>query len=92
MGDEGPPPAPSPDGEYLAQHVRDALARDSRVGELGISVTVEPREAYLSGEVATEDRRDAIVTVARELLPGHDIRNQVTVTPLCPPDDMEMLS
>ena len=92
MGDEGPLPAPSPDREYLAQHLRDALAHDPRVAELGISVTVGPGEIHLSGEVTTEERRDAIATVSRELLPDHQIRNQVTVTPLCPPDYMETLS
>ncbi|MDQ3680784.1 MAG: BON domain-containing protein [Actinomycetota bacterium] len=92
MGDEGPSPAPPADGEYLAQHVREALARDPRVAELGISVTVEPGEVYLSGEVTTGERRHAIVTVAREVLPGHQIRDQVTVTPLGQPDDMETLS
>ncbi len=92
MDDEGPSPAASTDGENLAQHVRDALAHDPRVAELGVSVTVEPGTVYLSGHVTTEERRDAIATVAAELLAGHEIRNQITVSPLCQPDDMETLS
>ena len=45
--------------EYLAQHVRDALAEDPRVSELGISVTVAGDHVYLGGQVATNERRQA---------------------------------
>lgn len=77
--------------EYLVEHVRDALAHDPRIAELGISVTLEHGQAYLAGEVTTERRRQAIATVASELLPDHEITNQVTVTTCCGPDEVEML-
>ena len=77
--------------EYLAQQVREALVHDPRVAELGISVTVEPGRAYLAGEVTTEERREAVATVARELLPDREISNQVTVTTCCGPDEVENL-
>ena len=77
--------------EYLAQHVRDALARDPRVADLGISVTVEPGAVRLSGLVATEERRDAVAMVAGEVLGGRTVRNDVTVTTMDQPDGMEHL-
>jgi osmotically-inducible protein OsmY len=76
---------------YTAQHLWEALARDPRVAELGISVTADPGRVYLSGEVATEERRHLIATVAGELLPDHEVRNQVTVTACREPEDVENL-
>ena len=77
--------------EYLAQHVREALAQDPRVADLAITVTAEPGRVYLSGEVATEERRNTIGAVAGELLPDHDVRNQVTVTDCREPEGVENL-
>jgi len=78
--------------EYLAQRVSDALASDPRVADLGISVTVEPGAIRLWGQVATEERRDAVAVVARETLAGHEIQNEVTVNEMREPDGMEHLS
>ena len=75
--------------DYLAQHVHDAMAHDPRVADLGILVTVEPGMVRLSGEVATEERRDAVAMVAREILTGYEVRNNVTVTACDEPDRVE---
>ena len=79
------------DEEYLAQHLRDALAEDPRVSELGIVVTVVGGHVYLSGEVATAERRQAIAEVATEVLPDHQLHNDVGVTSRSQADGMEML-
>ena len=63
--------------EYLAEHVSDALAE--RLSELGIQVTISGDKAFLAGDVATADRRDAVGEIAAELLPDHDVHNHVTV-------------
>ncbi len=78
--------------DYLAQHVTDALAQDPRVADLGISVTVEPGSVRLSGQVATEERRDAAALVAQETLAGHEIHNEITVSACDDPDGVEHLS
>lgn len=77
--------------EYLAQHVREALAHDPRVAGLGISVTLEPGAVRLSGQVATEERRQTLAIVAADVLNGHEVRNEVTVTACDEPDDVENL-
>lgn len=77
--------------DYLAEHVRDALAHDARVADLGISVTVEPGTVRLSGEVATDERRDAAALVAGEILAGRQVRNEVTVSACDEPDATENL-
>ena len=73
--------AVEPDG-YLAEHVRSALAADPRVGELGITVRILGDRAFLCGDVATPERREAVATVAAGVLPAHEIHNDVTVTPV----------
>ncbi len=75
--------------EYLAQHVREALAHDPRVADLGICVTVEPGAVRLSGQVVTEERRGAVALVAQELLAGHQVHNDVTVTACEEPNHVE---
>lgn len=77
--------------EYLGEHVRNALAHDPRVADLGISVTVEPGTVRLSGEVATEERREAAAVVTREMLDGIEVRNEVTVSACDEPDATENL-
>ena len=76
---------------YLAEHIRDALARDERVGELGVEVTLTPAGVFLTGEVASPQRQDAISEVAREVAPEQDIHNQTTVMQYPEPGEEEQL-
>jgi osmotically-inducible protein OsmY len=76
---------------YLAEHIRDALARDERVGELGVEVTLTPAGVFLTGEVASEQRQDAVADVAREVAPGQEIHNQTTVMQYPEPSEVERL-
>jgi osmotically-inducible protein OsmY len=78
--------APDP---YLVERVRNALAEDPRVGELGIDVAVEGTRLVLAGEVATDERRDAVAEVALEQAPGHHVDNRVTVVALAETGEAE---
>lgn len=80
-----------PGDEYLAQRLCDALAEDPRVGELGLGVTVADGHAYVTGEVATSQRRHAVAAVAAEVLADHEVHNDVRVTSWSEADDMEVL-
>ncbi len=82
--------SPEPDS-YVCERVRRALAADPRVGELGITVRVVGRRAFVSGSVATPERRQAISTVVTEVLPAYEVQNDVAVTPLEPGSEIEML-
>ena len=68
--------------QYLVAKLQDALAADPRVSALDIRVTIVGGRIHLIGEVPTEERRDAIHQVTRELLPDHDVRNELTVLEL----------
>lgn len=78
--------------DYIAEHLRQALARDPRVGELNLGVTIEGSLVRLTGFVPTPERRDAVSTVAHEALPGYEIRNDITSGDLPEPEQEEDLS
>ena len=65
--------------EYLAEHVHDAMAKDPRLNELGITVTISGDKAFLTGDVATDERRVAAGEIAAELLPDHELHNDIAV-------------
>ena len=77
---------------YLVAHVREALARDSRVNELNVDIAVAGRRVFLTGEVATPERRSAVADVVSELLPGYEIHNETTVSAFSEPEDEEELA
>ena len=76
----GPPTDDSP--EYLAERVHQAVTTDPRTTEQGVQVRVTEVEVFLSGEVASAERRAAVAEVAAEVVPGRRIHNDVTVVPL----------
>jgi osmotically-inducible protein OsmY len=77
--------------EYLIQHVREALAADERVAELGIDLEVHDEDVYVKGDVATPERRDAIEQVVRELVPDRKVHNQIGIEEIFDSDTTENL-
>ena len=77
--------------EYVAQHVRDALATDERVGQLDIGVTVAGERIQLAGCVQTPERREAIEEVVAEIAPGWEVHNAIVVEELHGTDAVENL-
>lgn len=77
---------------YRAARLQEALATDERVAELGLEVAVRDDDAYISGNVSTQERRDAVSEIAREQLPGLRIHNQITVTGHLENPDVENLT
>lgn len=53
--------------------VRDALATDARVGELGLDVVVEQNVIVVSGAVSAEARRESLCELVAEILREFDI-------------------
>lgn len=83
-------PASQPD-DYVVQHVREALANDPRVSELHVEVTVTADRVFITGTVPSEERREVIAAVVRELLPEHHVSNHVTVEPISGSPEVERL-
>ncbi len=93
----GPPaethrPLPQDPDEYLEAHVAEALATDSRVSTLGIEVTIRGKEVFLSGEVGTVERKQAVSEVVGELLPDYSVHNDTTASEFPPGAEVEQLS
>lgn len=65
--------------EYVTAHVRQALATDARVAELGLEVHLEGDEIVVAGTVSTEERRASIDDVVAGAAPGHPVRNEARV-------------
>ena len=72
---------------YSAIHLKEALAADARVGELGLQVDLRGQEVFVSGTVSTAERRSAVEEVIGELMPEAVIHNATTVPPLDEPGD-----
>jgi osmotically-inducible protein OsmY len=66
--------------DYAVQRLRDALATDQRVAEMGVEVHVSGGKVFLTGQVATPERQQAVGAVAAEVLPGYEVHNQTSVT------------
>ncbi len=65
---------------YLIERVRDCLIHDPEIGELDVHVAIDGDRVVITGNVSTEQRRDAIVRAVHDCLPDHEIRNDTTVT------------
>ncbi|WP_198942852.1 BON domain-containing protein [Actinophytocola xanthii] len=77
--------------QYRVAHVRRALAEDPRTAEMGVRVNVRGEHLHLSGEVATEQRRDELEQVIVELLPDVEVHNDVRVADTREPARLEEL-
>jgi hypothetical protein len=75
--------------EYLVARLQEAFAHDERTDELGITVSFAGDAVVLSGTVPTPQRRDAVLTVAREVLNGRGLRDEIVVADLSEPHAME---
>jgi hypothetical protein len=68
--------------DYAIERLRDALATDERVAEMGVQVRIAAGKVFLTGQIPTEERRQAVGIVAAEVLPEYEIHNETVVTEL----------
>jgi osmotically-inducible protein OsmY len=68
--------------QYLVGKLQEALARDERVGALDIRINIVHGRVHLTGQVPTEERRESVHRVTREMLPDLEVRNEITVLEL----------
>ena len=65
---------------YAIQRLRDALATDERVAEMGVQVRTAGSKVFLTGQVATPERQQAVGEIATEVLPEYEVHNETVVT------------
>lgn len=76
-GDAGDLPA-----DNQVERVREALAGDPRVQELGLDVTIRGFTVVVSGTVSTPQRRSHVPAVVNDVLAGYEVRNETDVVDL----------
>ena len=79
------------DYQYLVGKLQHALATDERVNMLDVKVMVFSDRIHLTGQVTTEERRRAIAEVVAEILPGVEVRNELTVLEVNHPSQPEVI-
>ena len=78
--------------DYAAQRLRDALATDERVAEMGVQVRTVAGKVFLTGQVPTAARQRAVGVVAAEVLPDYEVHNETVVTMLVDEPRVERLT
>ena len=91
MSDQPTLPRPV-DPVYLAGHLQELLARDDRVHEPELNVTIERDRVVVTGVAPTEERRAAVDAVIAEACPDHEVVNRVTVADYDPPEGGERIT
>lgn len=78
--------------QYVVARVRDALAHDERVAALDIAVRIVSRDVFITGTVATEERRVAAQAVVQSILDGYAMHNQLAVLDAKAPGGVEAVT
>jgi len=78
--------------EYLAERLREAIATEPDVHELGLSVQIIDTSVVVSGPVSTPSQREAIGRLVQRIAPEYDLVDEVDVPPMSPPEGVERLS
>lgn len=74
---------------YLLGHINDALATDTRTAALDAQLTVGGNKILVKGESPSQTQRRAIEDVIRDIAKGYEIDNQIRVTEMKPPEEVE---
>jgi osmotically-inducible protein OsmY len=78
--------------EYVAERLREAIATEPDVYQLGITVNVVGDQVHLSGPASTAAQRQAIVALVERLAPELHVVDDLEVPSLSQPSDVEELS
>ncbi len=77
---------------YTKGRIMEALTTDERIAEHDIKVVVSDSVIFIRGEVFTHEQRDAVNEVIQRLEPDMELRNQVSIRVLMPPEGSEAIS
>jgi len=79
------------DPSYLQGRIERRIAEDPETAELGVRVSVRGGAVYLSGDVASEERRMHVVEAATAEAGGLDVHDDLAATPADAPTTAEDL-
>jgi hypothetical protein len=67
------------DSVYRAERVRESLACEPEVSELGIEVVIVEEEIVLRGTLASDRRKAQVLAHVRRLCPDLEIRDELKI-------------
>lgn len=76
---------------YIKGRIMEALTTDERIAEHDIKVVVSDKTIVAKGEVFTEEQKNAVDEVIKDIAPQCDFKNQVAVRVLRPPEGSEAI-
>lgn len=79
------------DYQYLVGRIQDALANDPRVNKLDVKITVRQGRVHLTGQTSSEERRQSITLVVKEVAPDMEVRNEMTLIEISRPSQPEVI-
>jgi osmotically-inducible protein OsmY len=82
---------PDEPAEYVAGRLREAIAVEPDVHELGIQVQVTAGRVRVAGSASTPSQRQAITDLVHRLAPDLQVLNEVELTSTVEPDEVEDL-
>ena len=78
---------------HLVARIREALAEDPRTNVMDVQVMISSGKVFLMGSVACDQRRVAVMQVARELLPSSlELVSELWIQSLPEPTETERVS
>ena len=77
---------------YTKGRIMEALTTDERIAEHDIRVVVSDSIIIVKGEVFTHEQKNAVDEVIRKMEPMMELRNQLNVRILTPPEGSEAIS
>ena len=77
---------------YIKGRIMEALTSDERIAEHDIKVFVTEEAVVAKGEVFTHEQKNAVEEVIRVTAPELELRNQVLVRVISPPEGSEAIS
>lgn len=77
--------------QYVVARAIETLAADPRVGETRLHVSVSGQRLFVTGDVATDERRAAITEVLREAFPECEVVNATSVYEMVESSEREQL-
>ena len=76
---------------YVDERLRDALAADPRVSDLSLQVHIVAEHVFVTGQVATPERVEAVSEIAARVLPDHVVHNELSLIALADEPAVEHL-
>lgn len=76
---------------YIKGRIVEALTTDERIAEHDIKVVVSTHTIVAKGEVFTDEQKEAVDEVIREIAPEYECKNLVNVRILRPPEGSEAI-